>query len=254
MDLSFNQPYNYRLASARVVITLEEIPADDLTRQRQESDSYPVQITEHYGPRYLTGEATNVVVTKTLHLTPELHFLGNGGGGLGIGRGKALRYNSHWSFKGQCHVVGAGPEYRALEWELYENEEESHPSHPNIINTAFAFRHNDKPSSMRVDITGPLQSTRHRIRNKMRNLRFTPYSEKNQGSSEVLVQPKNHARPLDSLARGLERALENENYMRTAVQVPEALPLSSLLNRWRLFLSVLVRLWLSRSRERCAAP
>jgi len=226
MDLSFDQPYNYRLASARVIITLEDLPPEDTMRQQQESDSYPVQITEHYGPKNLTGEATNVVFTKTLHLTPDLNFLGNGGGGLGIDREKALAYNSRWSFKGQRHAIGASPEYRTLEWELRENEEVTHPSHPNVINTAFTFQHNDKPFRMRVDIQGRLRSTRHRIRNKMRNLRFPPHSDKDQGSSEVLVRPRNNSRPLDSLARGLERALEKENYMRIPVQVPEALPVT----------------------------
>lgn len=226
MDLSFDQPHNYRLASARVVITLEDIHPDEITRGRQESDLYPLQITEHYGPKHLTGEATNVVVSKTLHLTPEFNFLGTGGGGLGINSAKSLIYNSRWTFKGQRHVVDAGPEYRTLEWELCENQEESRPSHPNVINTAFTFQHNDKPFRMRVDIKGRLQSTRHRIQNKMRNLRFPPHSEKDQGSSEVLVRPRDHAHPLDSVARGLERALERENYMRIPVEVPEALPVT----------------------------
>lgn len=224
MDLSFDQPYGCRLASATVLITLEDVPPHLIDHMRG-SDPSQLQITEYYGPRYLTGEAASVVVTKTLHLSPELKILGAGACGIGLDTEKALTYDSRWTFTGQLHATN-GAAYRTVKWELCENELGGRASHSNVIHTGFAFQHDERPFFMRVEIQGRLQSTLHRIRNSMRNLRFPPPNKCDQGSSETLVCPPSRARPLDELARGLPSALERENYMRIPVQVPMSLPVT----------------------------
>ncbi|KAJ5753973.1 uncharacterized protein N7511_008126 [Penicillium nucicola] len=223
MDLSFNQPYGCRLASATVLVTLEDLPPNS-PYQQKDSGLSQLHITKYFGPKGLVGEATSIFSRETLHLNPQFTFLGNGGGGIGLESERAFVYDSRWSFTGNRKATDAL--YRTLKWELCENELDGRKAHSSVINTGFAFQHKYQPFLMRVQIEGRLQSTRHRIRNSMRNLRFPPPDKKRQGTSETLIRPNAPDRPLDAIAKGLESSLEMENHKRIPVQVPATLPVT----------------------------
>ncbi|KAL5000781.1 hypothetical protein BDV10DRAFT_192563 [Aspergillus recurvatus] len=226
MDIVIDQPHDCLLANATVLITLDDVSATGSTVP----GGHALQMTDYYGPKHLSGEATKVVVTKTVHLTPQVNVLGSGGGGVGIEREKATSYSSRWTFTGGL-LPGATKSavYRTLKWELRENEEGGRPNRSNVIHTAFTLQHNDRPFLLRIEIQGRLKSTRHRFRQTMRHWRFPNPHAPEQGKSETLVYPNTKAgqcRSLDMLAMSLSSAMERENYMRIPVEMPEALPVS----------------------------
>ncbi|KAJ0414173.1 hypothetical protein BJY00DRAFT_305777 [Aspergillus carlsbadensis] len=225
MDLAIDQPSNCRLESAAVTVTLEEVSPSSIPCQNK-----PLQMTDFYGPKQLSGEATKVTVTRTVHLVPQVNVMGSGGGGLGVEREKSASYNTRWTFTGGL-LAGEqmSPLYRALKWELRENEANARSNRSPVIHTAFALQHSDRPFIMRIEIQGRLQSTKDRLRQKMRHMRFPSPSDSQQGRSDTLVYPniaKPRARALDTLAMGLSSAMERENLMRVPVEIPDALPVS----------------------------
>ncbi|OJI97419.1 hypothetical protein ASPVEDRAFT_36830 [Aspergillus versicolor CBS 583.65] len=223
MDISFDQPHNCRLASGTVLVTLDEASAPAATGMIHDES---LQMTDYYGPKHLSGEARNVAVTQTVHLAPELNVLGTGGSGIGVEREKEARYDSRWSFTGGLMTGRKGSAaYQTLKWELCENDQGGRSSRSNVIHTAFTLQHSKKPFIMRIEIQGRLKRSRDRIR----HLRFPSYHSSDQGRSETLVCPNVHIaidRPLDTLAKGLSSAMEHENYARTPVEIPDALPVS----------------------------
>ncbi|OOF99963.1 hypothetical protein ASPCADRAFT_203847 [Aspergillus carbonarius ITEM 5010] len=231
MDLSFIQPIDCRLTSATVKITLQDTPEPALTSKQDEREALLLQFTDHYGPKYLSGEPKNVAKKVVLHLTPQINVLGSGGGGIGVDREKSITHDSRWTFTGHLRPAQKTDlVYRTLKWELRENDPECQSIHSNMIHTAFAFQHSEKPFVMRVYIKGRLQGVRDRFKDKFRQLRFPAPHEKDQGSSDILVRPHGGGqlpyRRLDSLARDLHIAMEMENYLHIPVQIPTALPLS----------------------------
>jgi hypothetical protein len=187
-------------------------------------------MTDYYGPKQLSGEATRVTVTRTVHLVPQVDVMGSGGGGLGVEREKSASYNTRWSFTGGLLAdEQMSPFYRTLKWELRENEVGARSNRSPVIHTAFALQHSDRPFIMRIEIQGRLQSTKHRLRQKMRHMRFPSANDSQQGRSDTLVCPNAIAapgRPLDRLAMGLSSAMERENLMRVPLEIPDALPVS----------------------------
>ncbi|KAL2860017.1 hypothetical protein BJX68DRAFT_260988 [Aspergillus pseudodeflectus] len=222
MDLAIDQPSNCRLESATVLITLEEASHSGIPCQNK-----PLQMTDYYGPKQLSGEATKVTVTRSVHLVPQVNVMGSGGGGLGVEREKSASYNTRWTFTGGL-LAGEqmSPFYRTLKWELRENEVGARSNRSPVIHTAFALQHSDRPFIMRIEIQGRLQSSRDRFRQKMR---FPRPNDSQQGRSNTLVYPNTvsaRGQPLDMLAMGLSSAMERENLMRVPVEVPDALPIS----------------------------
>lgn len=227
MDILFDQPYNCRLASGTVLVTLDEVPAPAATEIVHDES---LQMTDYYGPKHLSGEARSVAITQTVHLTPELNVLGNGGSGIGVEREKAASYDSRWTFTGGL-MTGrkSSAAYQTLKWELCENDQGGRSSRSNVIHTAFTLQHSNQPFIMRIEIQGRLKSSRARLRQSIRHLRFPSHHNPDQGKSETLVCPNAHIgidRPLDTLAKGLSSAMERENYAKVPVEIPDALPVS----------------------------
>ncbi|PYH74795.1 uncharacterized protein BO88DRAFT_400468 [Aspergillus vadensis CBS 113365] len=227
MDLSFDQPADCRLLSATVKITLQGTP------QHQPDPNKPVRLhlTDHYGPKYLSGEPKSVVKKRILHLAPQVTVLGNGGGGIGVDSEKSITYDSRWTFTGNLRPAQKpGSEYRTIKWELREEDPEFQSIHSNMIRTAFAFQHEGRPFFMRVQIKGKLQKGRDRFKEKVRQLRFPSRHESDEGSSDILVYPNVVAQPsgprLDRLVQDLPMVMERENCLRIPVQIPAALPIS----------------------------
>ncbi|PYI01374.1 hypothetical protein BO78DRAFT_464702 [Aspergillus sclerotiicarbonarius CBS 121057] len=229
MDLSFAQPTDCRLSNATVKITLQDTPEPAHASNRSERESLQLQFTDRYGPKYLSGEPKNVVTKKILHLTPQINVLGCGGGGIGVDSEKSIIQENRWTFTGHMRPAQKTDlVYRTLKWELRENDPDCQSIHSNMIHTAFAFQHSEKPFVMRIDIKGRLQGNRNRIKDKFRQFRFPAPHEKDQGSSDILVRPHGGRqlpyRRLDNLAQDLHIVMERENYLHIPVQIPTALP------------------------------
>ncbi|GLA11293.1 hypothetical protein AnigIFM62618_003587 [Aspergillus niger] len=227
MDLSFDQPIDCMLLSATVKITLQGAPQHQLDLDK------PVRLhlTDHYGPKYLSGDPKNVVKKTILHLAPQVNVLGNGGGGIGIDSEKSITYDSRWTFTGNLRPAQKTDlEYRTIKWELREEDPESQSVHNNTIHTAFAFQHEGRPFLMRIEIKGKLQKGRKRFKERARQLRFPSRHEGDEGSSDILVYPSVLTQPsgprLDRLAEDLPMVMERENCLRIPVQIPAALPIS----------------------------
>lgn len=227
MDLSFDQPADCRLLSATVEITLQGTPQHQLDLDKP----IRLHLTDHYGPKYLSGEPKNVVKKKILHLAPQVNVLGNGGGGIGVDSEKSITYDSRWTFTGNLRPAGKTDlEYRTIKWELREEDPEFQSIHSNMIHTAFAFQHEGRPFLMRVQIKGKLQKGRNRFKEKARQLRFPSRHESDEGSSDILVYPNVVTQPsgprLDHLVQDLPLVMERENCLRIPVQIPAASPIS----------------------------
>lgn len=225
MDLSFDQPKDYRLHSATVFITLEEGSDDTVILQKG------LHITDYYGPKHLSGTPKDINTKKIYHLTPQVNVCGTGGGGVGLDSEKTVTYNGRWTFTG--HLLPAQSKrrtrsmYRTLKWELTENDLERQSLHSTLIHTGFVFQHSDAPFLMRLEIKGKLLRNRDRLRSMMSC--FPPPHNKDQGSSTTLVRPdgaKLFRRRLDQIAQSLPNAMEMENYQAVSVEMPDALPVS----------------------------
>ncbi|OBT53954.1 hypothetical protein VE04_04748 [Pseudogymnoascus sp. 24MN13] len=227
MDLCFDQPKDCRLSSATVLLTLDH-EVNDIDRYRRPdpvsiSRASSLQMTNYFGPRQLSGKQTTVNMKSTYRLTPEVHVMGTGLGGLGKDVETKREVTSRWTFTGQLQP-GKTAAYRTLKWELSENELDLQSLHSSTIHTGFTFEHDQKPCYLRVEITGKLRGVRNRIKE---NLKFPPKRSKNQGETVVKIdlgpQHKFNTR-LDSLADGLAMAMEMENYEKIPVEMPEAIP------------------------------
>lgn len=244
MDLSFDQPKDCRLTSATVLVTLEEREEERFTPRNRKIvhlHSPPsfgpgsLQVTDHYGPKHLSGEPTFMPLKKTYNMTPELNMFGTGGGGVGVSREKQIICTSRWTFTGQLQpgkerrLFGyRGTAYRTLKWELTENDLDSQSLHSKTIHTGFAFEHDMKPFLLRVEIRGKLQKFTDRLKEKAkRNFKFPPDLKEDQGTSLSLVlidREDRFTRRLDSLAQSLPHEMELENFKALPVEIPDTLP------------------------------
>ncbi|KAL2010816.1 hypothetical protein VTN00DRAFT_3534 [Thermoascus crustaceus] len=244
MDLSFDQPKDCKLTSATVLVTLEEQEEEFfIPRNRKSVHVYSppsfgpgsLQVTDHYGPKHLSGEPTFMPLKKTYNMTPELNMFGTGGGGVGVSREKQIIYTSRWTFTGQLQpgkekrLFGyRGTAYRTLKWELTENDLDSQSLHSKTIHTGFAFEHDMKPFLLRVEIAGKLQKITDRLKEKVkRNFKFPPDLKEDQGTSLSLVlidREDRFTRRLDSLAQSLPHEMELENFKALPVEIPDSLP------------------------------
>ncbi|KAL4882489.1 hypothetical protein BJY04DRAFT_217398 [Aspergillus karnatakaensis] len=242
MDLTFHQPLNCRLASATVRITLDEavttIQEDQVNGNKAKVGVYlknELRMTDYFGPKNITGEPISVTVTKTVHLTPQINVLGSGASGLGFDYAQAVNYNTRWSFTGRLQpgerIAGSrGTMYRALIWELCENELGGRPTHSNVIHTGFALEHTDSAFWMDIKIEGKLQSKRDRVRDAIRYLKFPSPHDRDQGTSSTLMCPDTTSseprKVLDMIVQGLPSDMEQRNFMRIPVHIPDSLPVS----------------------------
>ncbi|PLB45827.1 hypothetical protein P170DRAFT_363847, partial [Aspergillus steynii IBT 23096] len=243
MDLAFNKPFQCSLTNASVTITLEEQNSDRcrerdyprLSRLRRqhwedEPEQTDIRITDHYGPKSLSGEPSLVTVKRALNITPEVNVLGSGGGGIGMNREKEFNYESRWTFTGRLLSTPPRSTYRTLKWELQESDPEYQTMRRNMFHTAFAFHHGKNPFLMKIEIHGRLHRSRDRVKDKIRQLRFPDPFNKAQGQSEILVRPYigDHRllRRLDGLAQSLPHAMERENMLQTSMQLPNTMPVS----------------------------
>jgi len=214
LDLSFEQPVDCRLQSATVTVTLEG---------DKEASSDPVHFTDHYGPKDLRGEPTQMLKRKTKNRTPFLEVLGYGAGGLGNDSEKIVNMTNRWSFSGSLDTTDNSRWYNRLEWTLVENKVDNQSMPCNEFHTAFALGHNGKKFLMNVEVRGTLEHKLDRLLNRVMKFRgkgshgtiTTKFEWTDEYASEL---------HLDRIAHNLADEMVRKNMSRRPVQVPDTLP------------------------------
>jgi hypothetical protein len=238
MDLTFDQPKDCKLSSATVLITVdgEDIAAESLREATTEAVGTvrsvlpALRITDSFGPKNLSGEQKTMQMKSTYRLTPNFNVLGNGAGGVGRDIEKINHFTGRWTFTGHIKPTKVhgrngvtSMTYKTIKWELTENDLDLRVVHNKVVHTAFAFEHDQKPCYIRVEISGKLQRVRDRIRS---TLRFPPARREDQGETIARIElgpSYKFKNRLDSIANGLARAMEMENFEAIPVELPEAI-------------------------------
>lgn len=232
VDLTFSQPDKYRLSSASIRITLEEHKDEPKTSSARDSvfaDDSQLAVTDHFGPKLLTGKTTTREGRLLYSAIPEFGACGFSAGGLGVQAEKTVHCENRWVLSGH-HVAGSlrdgsfDATYKTLVWDLSENELDAQPLHSNTFHTGLALTHDAKPFFIKVEIEGRLRKRLDRLR-----YRFPARGTNNQGTATTLIRLGSEYRSgtrLDALARGLDRKMVLRNLHAAARQIPDAVPLS----------------------------
>lgn len=125
VDLSFNQPNKFILASASVQLSLKEYekPASDKVKGKfKEGPTGCLAITDGFGPKMLMGKPTTRPKRTRLNFTPYVGAMGFKAGGIGINTEETVTYSSQWIVNGYS-IAGEqdgvpGAVYKTLRWEL----------------------------------------------------------------------------------------------------------------------------------------
>ena len=218
LDLNFHQPADSRLKCATVTVSLDDIP--------QNNERYPrndgVQFYEWYGPQQLFGQPRHMTSTEEISMLPSLDAGGIAGfGGVGKRFEKSLTQESRWIFSGRLLPGKTSPLPKIIQWNLVENYLEAHPLHSNVIHTAFSFHHNQRPFTLRIEVSGRLRGKTGRVKHALQ--KFSSRFSRGGGHATTLVDFRGRGiirKPLDKLAEGLPFAMEKENYEEAPVVVP----------------------------------
>ncbi|TLD32699.1 hypothetical protein PspLS_01660 [Pyricularia sp. CBS 133598] len=234
MDITFHQPHGYWLQSAVVYITIGEDDTSDTSyilaqsktpkkhrTGRQRRADLAVQMTQHFGPRCLTGPETTRTEVKHNSFVPTVGIMGFEVGGMGRSSFSSQELKGHWTFKGSVVTPKGCLGLRTLQWEFTANKLEPDQNSPHDYRTAFAFEHSRNPLYMRVEIDGKLQS---KVKNLCHNLAIFSSHLGRKDSSTVTRMHLSHKKvphkELDEIAEGLEKAMQMENLERTPVKIP----------------------------------
>ena len=231
LDLTFHEPKGCRLQSATVKVTLDDDDPELMDflspAQFDASYSYPVQMTDSYGPRGFVGTEKVVQKKKATNVNPNIQ-VGGFGGSLGDhSRESNSTSSSRWAFQG--HLIPSESvrwKYSSLQWELTENDFEAQSSHSNVVHTAFAFQHARAPFFMKIEVDGKLRGSRDQMKQKFSRFRA---STKNEGAAVTLIQFRHYhdfAKPLDARARALPFEMEQANCEAIPVQVMDPQPVT----------------------------
>ncbi|PHH89871.1 hypothetical protein CDD83_5076 [Cordyceps sp. RAO-2017] len=234
MDVTFRQPHGYWLECASVFVTLSEdassyalLPSGPTRRSTLGAD-YAVQITEYYGPRFLTGTRTIRAENRSLKLTPTVGANGLDIGGVGFESSSSQEIVGRWTFRGSVGKPCGGDGLRTLEWELRENVLDPDQAHSQEYHTAFTFEHSRRPVYMRVEVQGKLRSKSRQLKHDLR--RFSSHLGKKDCSTLTLIEvsrdPAPYDRRLDHLAQGLDLAMQMQNLQHGPVQIPDPMTAS----------------------------
>ncbi|KAK1623593.1 hypothetical protein BDP81DRAFT_465232 [Colletotrichum phormii] len=226
IDITIKQPPGHTPSNATVLITLSEQNTLGLdarggrrtqrhVRTSLESD-YAVQVTEFFGPQFLTGPR---IVTSEIRARAFEPTLGAGGffelGGMGTRQSKMREVIDSWTFKGTVKRAKNGEGFRSLEWELNESEIYNNPFRKHNFHTGFAFEHSGRPIIMCVEVEGRLKSKMRQSRHKL--LRFCSKSGDTDNSMTTEIDLSSATsvfkKQLDGIAHGLNMAMQKETTM-----------------------------------------
>jgi hypothetical protein len=235
MDITFKQPTGYWLDRASVFVTLsEDTSSYALVGPHRRSFPFPkpwlqsdyaVQITEHYGPRLLTGTKTLRSEAKANHFVPTISAGGFEVAGMGHQSYTSKQRVGRWVFKGTVGKPRGGDGFRTLEWELSENELDPDQTHNQEYHTAFAFEHSLRPVFMRVEVEGKIRSKARQLKHDL--LKFSSQFGVTDNSTLTHLNFKKNVffnKDLDHAAKGLDMAMQMENCERLPVEVPDPAP------------------------------
>ena len=258
MDLDFDQPKDCKLSSATVTVTLDDQAPEVAYFRSRNRQSYPrrlspttakgvdrsfaqvgcpVQITDWFGPKAITGGERNVEVTDYLSVKPTVGFANISLGGMGYEKESTKTKPSRWTFSGRTIAGNGGRKdgyssgndflYKGLRWTLTENDLEPQAAHSAVMHTAFAFVHSGEPVLLRVQIEGKLKGLGARVRNRL--LEFPRASNRNDNLTSTLINLSDchvFVLPLDEHARGLEFEMQMANLAANPIEVPDPMPAS----------------------------
>ncbi|KAJ9138778.1 hypothetical protein NKR19_g7700 [Coniochaeta hoffmannii] len=236
MDISFKQPHGYWLDRASVFVTLSEDtssyalvgPSRGKRTYRKSAllaSDYAVQITDHYGPRFLTGAETLRSETKANHFVPTIGAMGVEIGGMGHQSFTSKQRVGRWVFKGTVGKPKGRDGFRTLEWELSENDLDPDQAHNQEYHTAFAFEHSQRPVFMRIEVEGKIRSKTRQLKHNL--LQFSSQFSKTDNSTLTYIDFNENdvfKKRLDHVAKGLDLAMQMENCANPPLEVPGPTP------------------------------
>jgi hypothetical protein len=157
MNLTINQPSEWRLKEATVTVTLKDKNPSPSSRRSPAMES--VEMTNHYGPKFLVGPILTAETTKDYSLEPSVEAFGFGGGLGGVGKSTTQPRTAWWNFNGTPKPANSSSsQYTTMNWTMSHNALAYTSDAPPRIQTAFAFTHSYKPFLLQVKIDG---KTRH---------------------------------------------------------------------------------------------
>ncbi|KAJ4347842.1 uncharacterized protein N0V89_009212 [Didymosphaeria variabile] len=169
MDLTINQPLDWRLREATVSVILEDLRTPQ-TKRADKKTHHDVSValdTEYYGPKSLVGPELSVEKTKSYSIGPQVEAAGFGGSLGEFGSSVTLPRTSWWNFHGTPQTASnSSKRYTILTWVMSQNALAYSAEHPAKIETAFTFFHKYKPFSLRVEINGKLRHIHHKFKDK----------------------------------------------------------------------------------------
>ncbi|KAH6630648.1 hypothetical protein B0J18DRAFT_363069 [Chaetomium sp. MPI-SDFR-AT-0129] len=228
LDLDFNQPADCKLASATITVTLMKADGDepDHPDGNPSTSVYPIQFTDHYGPKCVRGQESWVQTKKVKHRTPEVQMFGYGGGGLGNDKERVVQTHARWDFSG--HIGPATKDdrwYNCLQWKLAPNSLEWAPTHNHLFHTAFALQHDAERFYMTVHVSGKLAKFSDKFSNKLKNLKFGDKGGRDQEIVTKIEWADGYSCPrrLDKTAEGLRVAMEYANMAIVPAEIPGAM-------------------------------
>lgn len=175
LDLTFHQPAKCKLSHATVTMDFHEIPDPKLPSPALSQEKSNLEVTEFFGPRTLTAEKRERLMSTTLEANPTVGVAGATFQGMKFARSSVVSYASRWQFEGSRFApddssVGKNSRnsrYRRVVWHLQENELEKQAVQQNTIHSAVAFTHQSKPFYLDVKIEARLQRWHDRLKQKL---------------------------------------------------------------------------------------
>ncbi|KAK1846664.1 hypothetical protein CCHR01_10702 [Colletotrichum chrysophilum] len=222
IDLSILQPTGYKLRSATVTITLScPVSEKHLGGKRwkrhheQPATKFEVQMTDKYGPRFITGQPSIKSYETERSAMPSIDVGGFAGvGGVGWKKTESGTKTDCWKFYGSPKASSDGGGFTALVWHLEETKLDNQPPHPPRFHTAFAFHHSKKPTRMHVEVEG-------KLKNRMNLSRFL---SKPMITDVDLTLVSSYTKRLDNIAEYLNYNMELENSKEAPAEMTGTLP------------------------------
>ncbi|GJN66453.1 hypothetical protein PLICBS_000471 [Purpureocillium lilacinum] len=234
MDITFKQPHGWWLQNASVFVTVSEDKSSyALVARRKEraeqadlASDYAVQITDYFGPRFLTGTKTVRSESRRMKFTPTMGGPGVEVGGMGYESISSHEKVGRWVFKGNVGKPKGRDGLRTLHWELTENCLDPDQAHSQEFRTAFAFEHSRRPVYLRVEMEGRLLSKGQQLKHGMK--RFSSHGLGRKDDSTLMHidfgRDFMFERSLDAIAQGLDMTMQMENLQKAPVETPDPTP------------------------------
>jgi hypothetical protein len=157
MNLTINQPSEWRLKEATVTVILKDKTPAPASRRLPSMASVEI-LEECYGPKALVGPIITAETTKDYTLEPSLEAFGFGGGLGGLGKSTTQPRTAWWNFNGTPKPAdSSSSQYTTLHWTMSHNSLAYTSDAPPKIQTAFAFSHSYQPFLLQVKIDGKIR-------------------------------------------------------------------------------------------------